>query len=176
MVFFMPELLNIEIKARTEKPEFMQRCMKEWGADYRGLDKQTDTYFNIPNGRLKLRSGNIENNLIYYQRANHAGPKGSHFHLSPVTDSRSMLDLLTATLGVKVEVRKQRHIWFIENVKFHLDEVGGLGHFVEIEASNRFADLSAADLEKQCRHYMNALNIKEEDLIDRSYSDMLSEE
>jgi len=58
-------------------------------------------------------------------------------------------------------------------VKFHIDEVDGLGNFAEIEASDLYADISKDELQKQCDFYLNELKIKEEDLISVSYSDML---
>jgi adenylate cyclase class 2 len=58
-------------------------------------------------------------------------------------------------------------------VKFHIDEVPGLGSFVEIEAGNILADLGAEKLKSQCDFYMKELGIKPEDLVEISYSDML---
>ena len=66
MVFlFLGMALNIEIKAKTSQPEFIRNYLDHNKAEFRGTDLQTDTYFNVPNGRLKLREGNIEYNLIY---------------------------------------------------------------------------------------------------------------
>jgi adenylate cyclase class 2 len=166
-------LLNVEIKARYNDPSFMRRYLLEHGADFRGIDSQTDTYFNVQAGRLKLRQGNIENNLIYYQRENQAGPKNSHFQLAAIADPQSIKELLTTSLGIKVVVQKKREIYFIDNVKFHIDEVPGLGNFVEIEASNKDADLPKEKLKEQCDFYMHELKILDEDLISVSYSDMI---
>lgn len=58
-------------------------------------------------------------------------------------------------------------------MKFHIDEVPGLGSFVEIEAGNKLADLSQTQLKKQCDFYLKEFDIKEDDLIDISYSDLL---
>ena len=60
--------LNIEIKARCTDSRFIRDYLLSRGADFKGTDHQTDTYFNVPHGRLKLREGNIENNLIFYIR------------------------------------------------------------------------------------------------------------
>src|SRR5688572_29634364 len=115
--------LNIEIKARTTDADYVRTYLKKHNAVYKGLDEQTDTYFNTPNGRLKLREGNIENNLIYYERTNQAGPKSSHFHLVKVPDAAGLKEVLTKSMGIKVVVKKSREIYYIGNVKFHIDEV-----------------------------------------------------
>src|SRR5262249_38317027 len=145
------------------------------GADYKGTDIQTDTYFNTKEGRLKLREGNIENNLIYYERTNQAGPKQSNFRLMPVQDSETLKAMLAKAMGVKVAVVKKREIYFIDNVKFHIDQLSGLGGFVEIEAGNKTAPLTVEQLRAQCDHYLQAFGIPSEDLITHSYSDMLLE-
>jgi adenylate cyclase, class 2 len=72
-----------------------------------------------------------------------------------------------------VVVKKKREIYYITNVKFHIDDVSGLGSFVEIEAGNISADLSQEELKQQCEFYMKEFNIRHEDLVENSYSDML---
>ncbi|NII28689.1 class IV adenylate cyclase [Pseudoflavitalea sp. X16] len=165
--------INIEIKARTERAAEIRQYLLNRGAEFRGTDEQTDTYFNVPNGRLKLRQGNIENNLIWYQRTDQAGPKQSDCLLTAVTDAASLKQSLTKALGVKVTVVKKREIYFINNVKFHLDQLEGLGSFVEVEASNKTEDLPVEKLQEQCEYYRKAFQIREEDLLQYSYSDML---
>jgi adenylate cyclase, class 2 len=173
--FAIMKYINIEIKARTDKPGFVRDYLRKAGADYKGTDLQTDTYFRVPSGRLKLRQGKIENNLIFYDRPNQEGPKQSDFMLHPVQDSDGLKTILTKALGIKVTVTKKREIYYINNIKFHIDELEGLGSFVEIEAGNKLADLSVEQLNEQCRFYMQELGIAGEDLLSNSYSDMLLE-
>ncbi len=165
--------LNIEIKARCNNDSFIRNYLLVNRADFKGTDNQTDTYFSVPNGRLKLREGNIENNLIFYERTNKAGPKSSHFQLVKVEDAKSLKEVLIKSNGIKVVVKKSREIYYIDNVKFHLDKVPDLGSFVEIEAGNMQADLSQNQLKEQCDFYLKEFNIVQEDLIEVSYSDML---
>lgn len=165
--------LNVEIKAYCNDPAAIRSYLQKNNALYKGLDEQTDTYFNVTHGRLKLREGNIENNLIWYERANDLGPKNSHFHLVKIEDAPVLKEVLTKSIGRKVVVKKKREIYYIDNVKFHIDEVPGLGFFVEIEAGNVFADLPYEKLKEQCDFYIQEFDIKEEDFINVSYSDML---
>ncbi len=165
--------LNVEIKAKCRDSNRVRNYLLNNGAAYKGTDEQTDTYFNVPHGRLKLREGNIENNLIFYDRGNQAGPKDSHFHLVKVEDANGLKEVLTKANKIKIIVRKRREIYYIANVKFHIDEVPELGSFIEIEAGNLLADLSAVQLREQCNFYLHELGIKNEDLVEVSYSDML---
>jgi len=169
----MSDITNIEIKARCNQPEKIHQKLKELNADYKGCDHQIDTYFNCDNGRLKLRQGNIENSLIFYNRANQAGPKESDIALAKLPADSPLREVLEKSYGVKVQVDKQRHIYFIDNVKFHIDEVKHLGSFMEIEAIDMDASIGVEKLTEQCQHYMQLLNIQDIDLIDYSYSDLL---
>ncbi len=168
--------INIEIKARCTDPSFIRNYLLSHHAELRGTDHQTDTYFNVPNGRLKLREGEIENNLIFYERNNQAGPKQSNFRLVKVEDAKGLKAALTAALGQKVVVEKKREIWYMANVKFHIDEVPGLGSFMEIEAGNLLADLSKEQLQEQCDFYMSEFGVSAADLVEVSYSDLLLKE
>lgn len=165
--------LNIEIKARTRRPVAIRQILEEQQARFVGLDHQIDTYFQVPDGRLKLREGNIEQALIFYRRSDQAGPKASEVHLYSGAADPALKALLTAALGMLTVVDKQRAIYFIDNVKFHVDEVQGLGAFVEIEAIDAVPTLGQAHLQQQCRHYMQLLQIEPADLVRVSYSDLL---
>lgn len=167
------DILNVEIKARCSDPGRIRSILKDREADFRGTDHQVDTYFNVRKGRLKLREGTIENNLIFYHRTNINGPKPSNINLIPVDRSSELKSLLTNALGVKAVVDKQREIYFIDNVKFHIDRIAGLGSFVEIEAIDRDGTTGEEKLYRQCRHYLSVLEIEENDLIAASYSDLL---
>src|SRR5580765_2322740 len=157
--------INVEIKARTNNSSAIRNYLLNNGAEFKGLDEQTDTYFNIDNGRLKLRQGKIENNLIYYNRPDQAGPKQSDFDLLKVKDGDSLRDLLEKAIGIKVVVRKKREIYNIQNVKFHLDFLDDLGEFVEIEAGNKIHPIETSKLHEQCAYYMRAFGIEEKDLL-----------
>jgi len=172
VIFFMPHL-NVEIKARSNSPESVRKYLLDHNADFKGLDVQTDTYFNVLHGRLKLREGNIENNLIYYDRSNQAGPKSSSFDLVKIEDAKGIKEVLEKSLGIKMIVKKKREIYYVANVKFHIDEVPRLGSFIEIEAGNILANKTEAELLEQCNFYLQEFGIKQEDLVAVSYSDLM---
>jgi len=167
--------LNVEIKAVCGDHDRIRSILLDRGADFRGADRQKDTYFKCARGRLKLREGNIENSLIHYMRENSSGPKDSNVVLYHPEPGPSLRELLSAALGVLVTVEKVREIYFIDNVKFHIDTVPYLGKFVEIEAIDETGNIGREKLLEQCREYIGLLGISDGDMIDRSYSDMLLE-
>ena len=168
----MPHL-NIEIKARTTDPERIRKILHSSDADFRGTDHQVDTYFRINSGRLKLREGNIENNLIHYHREDKEGPKKAEVMLFRSEPGSSLKEILVRSLGILMVVDKIREIYFIGNVKFHIDRVKDLGNFIEIEAIDSDGTIGQETLYSQCRHYLDLFSIKAEDLIPVSYSDLL---
>jgi len=165
--------LNVEIKARCSNPQEIISTLESTGAEYKGLDHQVDTYFKVPNGRLKLREGDIENTLIFYERDNQEGPKDSKVILYQNTLGSSLKDILMSACGELIVVDKQRHIYFIDNVKFHVDLVKDLGDFCEIEAIGKTGEIGKGGLLRQCQDYMAILGIQDRDLISCSYSDLL---
>ena len=170
------EHINIEIKARSKDHGPVRQILESKQAEFKGLDHQIDTYFNVNSGRLKLREGNIENFLIHYDRENKPGPKQSSIILYKSDPQSSLKELLTKALGVLTVVDKQREIYFIDNVKFHLDTVKNLGTFVEIEAIDKTGEIGREKLLEQCQAYLDLFGIEAPDLISVSYSDLLLEQ
>ncbi len=167
----------VEIKARSRDHDQLRKTLLEAGAAAHGTDHQLDHYFRVPEGRLKLRIGNIERSLIFYRRADLSGPKDSSVSLTTLPDravAESLRHTLNNALGTWVIVDKQREIYFIDNVKFHLDTVAGLGTFVEIEAIGT-SEAERPELLKQVDHYRGVLSIAEADLVAMSYSDLLAD-
>lgn len=168
--------LNIEIKARCADHDRLRAILRERCADFRGVDRQMDTYFHCPNGRLKVRQGNIENALIHYRRPNQAGPKRSDVALYRADhDLGGLKEVLAGALGTTVVVEKRREIYFLDHVKIHLDEVPGLGMFLEIEAIDEDGSRGEDVLCRQCEALLADLGVEPADLLTHSYSDMLAD-
>ena len=165
--------MNIEIKAKSNNQDAIREILKSKNADFKGVDHQIDTYFKVNNGRLKLREGKIENHLIHYQRENKEGPKQSDVTLFKSDPKSSLKEILTKALGILVVVNKKREIYFIDNVKFHIDIVEYLGTFVEIEAIDNDGTIGKDKLLEQCQFFLDLFKISQEDLISVSYSDLL---
>lgn len=167
--------INFEFKARHKNIIEAEERLKELDPLFIGEDHQLDTYFNVPNGRMKLREGLIEHALIFYERTNIAGAKQSDVTLYQHRPDQALKQILTQSLGIKAIVDKKRRIYFIGNVKFHFDRVEGLGTFVEVEAIDKDGSIGLEKLKQQCSHYQQLLQIQEDDFIAESYSDLLLE-
>ena len=171
-----PTNLNIEIKARVDDLDRIREYLLAHGAESRGTDHQKDTYLRARDGRLKIREGNVESCIVHYDRSDCTGPKSCRYRIEHFTPGDPVVEglrkLLTAAIGVLCVVDKVREIYFIENVKFHLDSVGTLGTFFEIEAIDTDGK-GEESLRKQCKHYLDEIGIEESQLVGASYSDMI---
>lgn len=164
---------NIEIKARLRDLESARRIAEQVATDYLGVQRQVDTYFQCSHGRLKLREIDGQPaQLVSYRRPDQPGPKGSDYVLSPVVDAALLKQALTMALGVWRVVDKRREIWLADNVRIHLDEVAGLGLFLEFEAVLS-PPLDNAAGQRQVETLMAQFHIAAEELLSGSYSDLM---
>ena len=162
---------NIEIKARCNDLKRARQHAEAIGAKFVGVLNQIDTYFHVPNGRLKLRQINSDQTeLIWYARSDAAGALASDYYVAPISEPNVMLAALKAALGVRGTVRKRRELLLWKNVRIHLDQVESLGSFIELEAVISETDdqeVSRARIEELRRQ----LEITDEIAV--SYSDLL---
>jgi len=163
---------NLEIKTRVESlAPFRARLRIMKGAVRESVVRQTDWYFRVPRGRLKLRvhGGRRSGTLIAYVRPDRRAARTSDFQLMLVAYAAPTRALLEAMFGVRVCVRKRREIWLYRNARIHLDTVERLGTFLEIEVVVTEGMPQARGLMRDLRA---ALGIGSADLLAASYGDM----
>ncbi len=168
------ERRNLELKARLNSLPDAVRRAEQVATQHVGCQIQQDTYFHCRTGRLKLRTiAGGPAQLVSYARPDRPDAALSRYHLVDVPDAPALEQALNVTLGVWVVVRKRREIYLHHNVRIHLDDVAGLGVFLEFEAvlSPQDDDLvSRTRLDFLSQHF----NLSPDDLRHESYSDMLA--
>jgi adenylate cyclase class IV len=129
------ERRNLERKNRCADLDTVRTALAALPAQSEGIQIQTDTYFRVARGRLKLREIQGETAvLIWYERPDQAAARLSRYHLVPVNEPVALKTALTLALGARGEVCKRREVQHWHNVRIHLDLVAGLGSFLEFEA------------------------------------------
>ncbi|MBE0644975.1 MAG: class IV adenylate cyclase [Bacteroidetes bacterium] len=164
---------NTEIKARIPSIAALIPDIELLATGGPDIFEQDDTFFHCTHGRLKLRvftAGKGE--LIQYQRPDTAGPKESTYVIVPTSDPDSLRTALTRAYGVAGRVRKRRTLYMIGRTRVHLDEVEGLGNFLELEVVLDEHE-SAQQGEAVARDLLARLGIAPHDLIDGAYIDLL---
>jgi predicted adenylyl cyclase CyaB len=163
--------LNFEFKARLNNEQQVRAALKQLEARFVGTDHQIDTYFRVPSGRLKVREGRLENALIFYQRKNLRRARQSTVEVMLLPRRNPLRAILARSLGTLAVVDKRREIYFVKNVKIHLDRARQLGKFVEVEAISRTTDVEK--IRSQARQFQELFGITAKDIIAESYSDLI---
>jgi len=164
---------NVEIKARVRDLDHFSACLKTLKPGRAKVLVQEDVFFVVPHGRLKLRIlGPRSGELIHYDRPDKPGPKESNYEIVRTHEPGKLRDLLASSLGIRGVVKKVRMITLIGQTRVHLDDVGGLGLFMELEVV-----LQPGQSPKEgiaiARDLMKKLGIKPSDLVSGAYIDLL---
>ena len=163
---------NVEIKARVADLSAVEAQARLIATEGPQDIAQDDTFFRCGSGRLKLRElSATHGQLIYYAREDAAGPKVSDYWISETDVPAALRDTLSQALGVVGRVRKRRRLYLADQTRIHLDDVEGLGAFVELEVVLREGE-SPSEGEKTARRIMQGLGIAEAQLIEGAYVDL----
>jgi predicted adenylyl cyclase CyaB len=166
---------NIEIKARIENLELLAAELATFADQGPTEIQQDDTFFNCESGRLKLRAFSPnEGELIFYRRADQAGPKESFYVRSASQAPDSLRDALSLAYGESGRVKKLRLLYLVGRTRVHLDIVEDLGQFIELEVVLQDTE-PASTGEREARQLMQRLGIAPSQLIDAAYVDLLRE-
>ena len=163
---------NLEIKARTRDLQKARKIAESLPAELLAEGEQIDTYFDSPQGRLKLRESSFEDGaiLIWYLRPDSPDPEPSEYRLSRLKRPQKLREFLTSQFGVKVVVTKRRAIFLYAGIRINLDELEDLGGFIEFEAPAENGD---KETRRAVAELMSRFEIARDDLVAESYSDLL---
>jgi len=166
---------NIEIKARVADFERLRNAAEQLSDSGCQAIPQEDTFFNCPGGRLKLRELNPQRGqLIYYQRQDIVGPKHSEYKIFETNDPAGLKLILETAYGIRGVVTKTRYLYLVGQTRIHLDDVVGLGKFMELEVVLNPGQTDAQG-QAEAEMLMVKLGIKKTDLIDSAYMDMFEQ-
>lgn len=162
---------NIELKCRcADLGAILPRALA-LGAEDRGFLHQKDTFFRAPKARVKLREVGDRAELISYRRSDAPEARGSDYVVAPVADPALMALLLEHGLGAGGVVRKVRHLLLYRHTRIHLDDVEGLGTFVELETV--LLGIGEEEGRRELSEVASALGLRPEDAVARPYVDLL---
>jgi len=165
----MPQ--NIEIKAFLPNPPRVGEVVEQIGEE-KGVILQEDTFFTSPKGRLKLRRlSDKQGELIYYERPDVHGPKQSDYIKVTTEDPDGHRSVLEKVQGIEGVVRKKRRLFILGQTRIHLDEVEGLGNFLELEVVLQEGQ-KPEDGMAIATDFMKKLGVKKKDLVAGAYIDL----
>ena len=164
---------NIEIKARVPALDAIRVRATLLAAVPSEVLEQTDTFFVVPHGRLKVRAfSDGSGELIAYERHNQPGPKQSIYTLYACPNARTLSETLNRVLPVRGVVVKRREVLLIGRTRVHLDQVDDLGFFVELEVVLNDGE-PVEHGEREAHALLEALAIPPSALVAEAYIDLL---
>ena len=164
---------NIEIKARARDFTGIKTRAEKLSDTPVEVIPQEDVFFNVPQGRLKLRILAPDNaQLIYYTRPDQEGPKRSDYHIAYTSDPDNLKRVLELAYGFRGVVKKTRYLYLVGQTRIHLDDVEGLGYFMELEVVMK-AGQSDAEAQEIAEDLMTSLGVERSDLLEGAYMDLI---
>jgi predicted adenylyl cyclase CyaB len=165
---------NVEVKVRLTDIAIQRDIACKLANSAPTIEKQTDFFFHVPKGRLKLRQlSDNSGQLIFYVRPDQLGPKMSEYMIYHTHDPNSLRTVLDNAFGVRGVVRKTREIFMVGRTRIHLDQVEDLGEFLELEVVLE-KDEAPEMGRPEAQHLMAVLKISPEDLVNSAYIDLLT--
>ena len=164
---------NIEIKARVEDLDQLRSTAARLATEPCQTLHQEDIFFCSTNGRLKLRIfSESGGELIYYERPDIAETKQSNYEIYKTFEPQVLREVLSAALGESVIVKKTRDVYLVGQTRIHLDEVEGLGAFIELEVVLR-PNQTIEEGRRIADELMTKLCVQKSDLVSCAYADLL---
>jgi adenylate cyclase class 2 len=160
---------DFTLKARIRDSLQTENLLSGLKARYVGTDHQTDTYFKVEKGKLKWRKGNIENLITHYERISENGFEKTIVYRYDLNPSDKEIKTLFSSYATLAIIEKERKIFFLDNVKIHLDTTKDGKTFIEIEASDENDLRSLQELQHQCLTLKASLRIEDKDLMKTGY-------
>jgi predicted adenylyl cyclase CyaB len=163
----------VESKFRSGDHELVASLALDMGARDEGLMRQRDQFFAVPRGRLKLRTfadGGSE--LISYDRVDIPEMRSSDYSLHRTNDGAALAEVLSRALARTGTLEKTRRLLLHRNTRIHLDDVVGLGRFIELETM--IHEQTDAEAEREHDEIVQALGLADAERIAVGYVDLLN--
>jgi predicted adenylyl cyclase CyaB len=170
-----PMPANIEIKAVVSDLERTELTAENLTDSPCQTIQQEDVFFSANAGRLKLRIlSEAAGELIFYERPDSIEPKQSDYQILETTNPAQLRRVLGASLGESVIVKKTRRVYLVGQTRIHLDDVEGLGDFIEFEVVLRPGQ-DPSEGHAIAEDLMRRFGLERQDLIPCAYADLLRE-
>jgi len=163
---------NLELKLKVESHEPILRAIEKIGAEHTATLKQTDTYFEIDSGLLKLREFDGKNELIKYLRNEAGGERWSDYQVLKIK-GENVKEFFVSLFPVETVVKKVRELYLYDNTRIHLDTVESLGTFIELETLVISGD--EADAKKRFDKIVELLELPLNEQLKTSYRNLMLE-
>jgi len=164
----------VEFKAPVANLVALDEHVRTFGADFMHERREHDHCFEFPDGTLVLREPEgASADLLTYHRHASGELQFCDVEVAEVRQAREVGAMLRGRFGLRIEVEKTRRTFQWRRTQIQLDQVFGLGMFIELQTLVAGDDDAA---ESELRQVLEALEIDPHTAEVRSYADMLVEQ
>ncbi len=156
--------LNLELKIKVESHTKLLKVLRRINAEKKSILRQKDVYYKTKSGLLKLRIEGNNFTLIKYLR-DEKGKRWSNYELLRL-EGKNPEKYLHNIFKIDTTVEKKRILYLYKNTRIHLDEVKGLGKFLELET---LLVSTRKDAEERFKEIIKLLNLDLSKQIRKSY-------
>ncbi len=160
---------NLELKVPVHSFRKIKKILIGLKAKYEGLLNQKDVYYKNSRGLLKLRIQNGRQSIIYYDRDETSKNRWSNYEYLVLSGGNAE-SFFKKIFNVTAVVEKKRQLFLYDNTRIHLDEVKGLGKFIELET---LVINGKADAKRRFDNTVKILGLDARSQIKKSYGDLI---
>ncbi len=166
--------MEVEVKFRVDFEELKER-IESLGATFIREELQEDVYFSLPLPQLLRvrRIANLNRSFLTYKLIKDPGRNEEFDEIEvEVSDFEKTVEIFKR-LGFKEDcwVRKRRLVYRLGDVTFELNDVEGLGGFLDIEVIS--SDVNEA--KERIWEIAEKLGLSDEDVEPRLYQELVKE-
>ncbi|MCX2818334.1 class IV adenylate cyclase [Haladaptatus sp. F3-133] len=172
-------MIEVEVKVRASLDE-AEESLTQLDAQEVGEKRQVDTYFSAPHRdfaqtdeALRVRRENGDAYVTYKGAKRGDGTKTRQEHETSVGDAQTARAVLES-LGFEEfgTVEKDRRLYVLDGTTVTLDEVDGLGEFVEVELEREEGD-DNDEAREAVFGTLERLDLDPQDSVTESYLELL---
>lgn len=165
---------NIEVKCPLPDRAATERILVAMEAERHWVRAQRDTFFDVPNGWLKIREEDGRAEVISYRRATDTdAPRASDYDVVEVESAPLWDRVFSRVLPRGGVVDKERTLWIYRHTRIHLDRVSELGDYLELETV--IDGISYAGGLEESHHLIDVLQLDRASFIGVPYREMLTQ-
>jgi adenylate cyclase class 2 len=172
-------MIEVEAKVRINDIEGMEKRITEQGAEYKGTIKQADEYFDFPDMRIFNSGGAFRvraadgSYRVTYKGVKKDEETTSREEIEIAIESAEKMIKILENMGLirLCEIKKKRKVYLLAGLKISLDEVEGLGCFMEMEGMAN-SEAEYKEKKKEIFKLLDKLGVPAEDISQRSYMEM----
>lgn len=175
-------MIEVEVKVSVDDFTPVREALKKTYTSFVGYSRDDDMYFSHPcrdfkntDEALRIRNSSSEGYVVTYKGPRFPGSTKSRVEVNMKTEDLNNFLQILKHLGFEfsAHVAKLRETWKIRDVSISLDDVEGLGKFVEVEVNVDNA-LEAEDAEGIINSFLQDLGLYDKPIMRESYLELIA--